>query len=57
VIDQTTFLHFNGSYHSDNFQGIVWYINENLKKTNYNLKIMTIRVLNRQMLIHLKKRR
>jgi len=42
VIDQTTFLHFNGSYHSDNFQGIVWYINENLKKTNYNLKIMTI---------------
>ncbi len=42
VVDQTTFLHFNGSYHSDNFQGIVWYINENLKKTNYNLKIMTI---------------
>lgn len=42
VVDQTTFLHFNGSYHSDNFQGIVWYVNDNLKKTNYNLKIMTI---------------
>lgn len=42
VVDETTFLHFNGSYHSDNFQGIVWYINDNLKKTNYNLKIMTI---------------
>ncbi len=42
TVDETTFLHFNGSYHSDNFQGIVWYINDNLKKTNYNLKIMTI---------------
>lgn len=42
VVDQTTFLHFNGSYHSDNFQGIVWYLNDNLKKTNFTLKIMTI---------------
>lgn len=42
VVNETTFLHFNGSYHSDNFQGIVWYINDNLRKTNYNLKIMTI---------------
>jgi uncharacterized iron-regulated protein len=22
------FLHFNGSYHSDKHQGIVWYINQ-----------------------------
>jgi uncharacterized iron-regulated protein len=33
-----TFLHFNGSYHSDQFQGIVWY----LKQANPSLKIMTI---------------
>jgi uncharacterized iron-regulated protein len=33
-----TFLHFNGSYHSDKFQSILWY----LKKLNPSLKIMTI---------------
>ena len=33
-----TFLHYNGTYHSQNFEGIVWY----LKKANPNLKIMTI---------------
>jgi uncharacterized iron-regulated protein len=33
-----TFLHINGSYHSDNFEGIVWY----LKKQNPQLKILTI---------------
>lgn len=33
-----TFLHFNGSYHSDRFQGIVWY----LLQANPNLKIVTI---------------
>ena len=33
-----TFLHFNGSYHSDNFQGIVWYI----KQQNPEIKILTI---------------
>jgi len=33
-----TVLHFNGAFHSDNFEGIVWYLN------NYkpNLKIITI---------------
>jgi uncharacterized iron-regulated protein len=33
-----TFLHYNGAYHSDNFEGIVWY----LKKAQPDLKIMTI---------------
>lgn len=33
-----TFLHLNGSYHSDNYEGIVWY----LKTQNPDLKIMTI---------------
>ncbi len=34
----TCFLHFNGAYHSNNFEGIVWY----LKKSNPDLKIMTL---------------
>lgn len=33
-----TFLHFNGSYHSDRFQSIVWY----LKQADPTLKIVTI---------------
>lgn len=32
------FIHYNGTYHSDNFEGIVWY----LKQSNPNLKIVTI---------------
>jgi uncharacterized iron-regulated protein len=31
-------IHYNGSYHSDNFEGIVWY----LKNQNPDLKIVTI---------------
>ena len=33
-----TFIHINGSYHSDNYEGIVWW----LKKENPKLKIVTI---------------
>ncbi len=33
-----TLIHYNGSYHSDNFESIVWY----LKKQNPSLKILTI---------------
>ena len=32
------FIHYNGSYHSTNFEGIVWY----LKKFNPDLKIVTL---------------
>ena len=32
------FIHYNGSYHSTNFEGIVWY----LKKSNPDLKIVTL---------------
>ncbi len=32
------FIHYNGSYHSDNHEGIVWY----LKNANPKLKILTI---------------
>jgi uncharacterized iron-regulated protein len=31
-------IHYNGSYHSDNFEGIVWYI----QQANPDLRIMTI---------------
>jgi uncharacterized iron-regulated protein len=34
----TTFLHFNGSYHSNNFEGIIWY----LRQKQPDLKIVTI---------------
>jgi uncharacterized iron-regulated protein len=34
----TVFIHFNGTYHSDNFDGINWY----LKKQNQNIHIITI---------------
>jgi uncharacterized iron-regulated protein len=36
--ENALFIHYNGSYHSDNFEGIYWY----LKQQNSNLKISTI---------------
>ncbi len=33
-----TFIHYNGAYHSDNYEGILWY----LKKLNPELDILTI---------------
>jgi uncharacterized iron-regulated protein len=36
--ENSLFIHYNGSYHSDNFEGIYWY----LKQQNSNLKIITI---------------
>lgn len=36
-----TFLHLNGSYHSDNYEGIVWYLNQYKNQ----LKIQTITVV------------
>lgn len=38
LIKNKLFIHYNGTYHSDNFEGISWY----LKKYNSDLKIMTI---------------
>jgi len=38
IEDGKIFIHYNGSYHSDNHEGIVWH----LKKANPNLKIVTI---------------
>ncbi|MFC5269371.1 ChaN family lipoprotein [Adhaeribacter terreus] len=45
------FLHFNGSYHSDNFEGIYWY----LKQLKPDLKIMTISNLSQKELKKLDK--
>ena len=39
-----TFLHYNGSYHSNNFEGIVWH----LKKKNPKLRIVTINTIQAQ---------
>ena len=36
--EKSIFIHFNGTYHSDNFEGIYWY----LKKVAPNLEILTI---------------
>lgn len=44
------FIHYNGSYHSDNFEGIVWY----LKQENPALKIMTITTVEQDTISDLK---
>jgi uncharacterized iron-regulated protein len=36
--ENSIFIHYNGTYHSDNFEGIYWY----LKKTAPNLEVLTI---------------
>lgn len=39
------FIHFNGAYHSDYRQSIIWYLNYYLKETkNNNYKLLTITV-------------
>ncbi|MCX6266867.1 MAG: ChaN family lipoprotein [Bacteroidetes bacterium] len=46
--DGKTILHFNGSYHSDNHEGIVWYVNQAIRKTSYELKLLTISCLEQE---------
>ncbi|MCX6245198.1 MAG: ChaN family lipoprotein [Bacteroidetes bacterium] len=36
------FYHVNGSYHSENHEGVVWYLKEYNKRTANDLKIVTI---------------
>ncbi|RBA29049.1 ChaN family lipoprotein [Flavobacterium tibetense] len=36
--ENSVFIHYNGTYHSDNYEGINWY----LKKLDDNIKIITI---------------
>jgi uncharacterized iron-regulated protein len=37
-----TFLHINGSYHSDRYEGIVWFLRKYNQKNETDLKILTI---------------
>ncbi len=46
-----TFLHFNGTYHSDRFQSIIWY----LKQADPTLKIVTLSTVEQPELDELKK--
>jgi hypothetical protein len=41
-MEGVTFLHFNGSYHSDHYQGIVWYLKKFNQRNEFDLKILTI---------------
>lgn len=38
------FIHYNGSYHSDDYEGINWYLNQG----NSNLKIVTVSVVEQE---------
>ncbi|HRN42011.1 MAG: ChaN family lipoprotein [Flavobacteriales bacterium] len=46
-----TFIHYNGSYHSNNFEGIMWY----LKQANPDLKILTINTVEQKKIDELDK--
>ena len=47
----SVFIHYNGSFHSDNFDGINWY----LRKQNVEMKIVTISTVEQKNLTHLEK--
>lgn len=47
----TIFVHYNGTYHSDNFEGISWY----LKKSQPSVKILTIATVEQEELSKLEK--
>ncbi len=47
--DDNIIIHYNGAYHSDNFQGIIWYLN----KYKPGLKILTISTVEQDSVKHL----
>ncbi|MGE5423803.1 MAG: ChaN family lipoprotein [Syntrophothermus sp.] len=49
-----TFLHFNGSYHSEDYEGIVWYLNDAIKRLEIPLKVMTIATIDQDTIEDLK---
>lgn len=49
--DNSVFIHYNGTYHSDNFEGISWY----LLQQNHDLKIITIATVEQKDLSKLEK--
>lgn len=42
--DKVTFIHYNGAYHSNNYEGILWY----LKRKNANLNYKTITTVSQE---------
>ncbi|MCT4581562.1 MAG: ChaN family lipoprotein [Flavobacteriales bacterium] len=42
--DKLTVIHYNGAYHSDNYEGILWY----LKRKNINLNYQTITTVSQE---------
>ncbi len=42
--ENNLFIHYNGSYHSDDYEGIYWY----LKQIKQNLKIVTVSVVEQE---------
>ena len=55
LADSTVFLHFNGSYHSENHEGIVWMMQQYLLKGNLSPKILTITCVEQDKLDDLEK--
>jgi len=49
--ENTIFIHYNGSFHSDFYQGIYWYVKQNRP----NLKIITIATVSQENLSKLEK--
>ncbi len=49
--DNTIFVHYNGTYHSDNYEGINWYF----KKYNPEIKIVTIATVEQKDIMKLNK--
>ncbi|MBL7886442.1 MAG: ChaN family lipoprotein [Flavobacterium sp.] len=49
--ENTIFIHYNGTYHSDNYEGINWY----LKKQNPSIQIITIATVEQKDLSKLEK--
>ena len=45
-IENSVFIHYNGTYHSDNYEGISWY----LKKLDKTIKIITIAMVEQKYL-------
>ncbi len=53
--DGYVFYHINGSYHSENYEGIVWYLKEYNKRNATDLKILTITTVEQDGLDELEK--
>ncbi len=50
------FLHFNGAYHSDNYESIVWYVKDYIRKNTVPVKILTISCVEQDDLIKLEEK-